>query len=123
AGDEAEVAGLPVDGDAPPRPARAGGSGGRASDQAGAISACAQRGGTSLNARCLLAQNSFPQRISFTDGRSSCARRIARSAMCATAHSKYFGVSELTSMSGAGFMKSIAYGTPSRIAHSAEHMS
>ena len=40
------------------------------------------------------------------------------SAMFFTAHSKYVGVSEYTSMSGAGFMKSIAYGTPSRIAHS-----
>src|SRR5512138_432495 len=36
------------------------------------------------------------------------ANPMAMSAMCVTTHWKYSGVSELTSMSGAGFMKSIA---------------
>ena len=45
------------------------------------------------------------------------------SAICFTAHSKYSGVRELMSMSGAGFMKSMAYGTPSRTANSIEFMS
>src|SRR5438270_820602 len=39
---------------------------------------------------------------------------MTRSAIPFTTQSKYAGVSELTSMSGAGFMKSIAYGTPDR---------
>ena len=48
---------------------------------------------------------------------------MAMSAMCFTVQSKKGRVSELMSMSGAGFMKSMAYGTPSRTANSTLFMS
>src|SRR5438132_570475 len=64
-----------------------------------------------------------PFELTGSNGRSPSTISISTSAMLFTTHSKFASPTELRSASGAQFMKSMAYGTPSRTASSTVFMS